>query len=110
MLLLQGIRTMSFRLTGAFSESAISCAFSLILILRVLTVWIASLRLFCLLCRVPLALPLAELLHCSALEFFRAGHRSLECNPWGNPLGRGLGDGPRDISSSSFSSNGLFMY
>lgn len=105
-----GVRTISFRLTGAFNESAISCAFSLTLILRDRTVCMASLRLFCRPCLPPLALPFAQELHCIALAFFFAGHLSLECNPCGSPFGKGLGDGPRDMSCSSSSSKGVFMY
>merc|ERR1711939_827030 len=103
-------RGIIFRLTGAFNESAISCAFSLTLILRDRTVCMASLRLFCRPCLPPFALPFAQELHCIALAFFFAGHLSLECNPCGSPFGKGLGDGPRDMSCSSSSSKGVFMY
>ena len=71
----------SFQLTGAFSDSAISCAFSLTLALRPRTVFIASLKLFCLPCRVFPGVPFDHEFQLFALDTFRAGHRSLECMP-----------------------------
>lgn len=55
----RSIHTTSFIDTGAFSDSAISCPVSLILIFRVRTVLIASPRLFCAACLfgVPLKAP-----------------------------------------------------
>lgn len=94
-------------LTGALSDSAISWAFSLMLALLALIVMIASLRLFCRPCRPPpTAEPLAQLVQLPRIEFL-AGHRSLECSPAGSPFGSGRGLGPREISSNSFSSNGV---
>lgn len=88
--------------TGAFSACAISCAFSLMLALRVRTVRMASDKLFCLPGRVSLSRPLeAHDAQLFAVESLLAGHRSLECIPGGNPLGSGLGLGPRDMSSPS---------
>ena len=106
--MIQGIRTTSLKLTGAFNESAISCAFSLMLIFLVRTVWIASVKLFCRACFDPDAWP--HELHCNAFEPFFAGHRSLECKPFGKPLGSGFGVPLREMSSYSFSSKGPFMY
>ena len=85
------IRTTSLRDTGALSDSAISCAFSLMLALRVRTVRIASLKLFCLPCLPPPGVPFAHALQLCAPDFFLAGHRSLECSPLGNPTGSGFG-------------------
>lgn len=93
--------------TGAFKESAISCAFSLILAFLVLTVRIASLKLFCLPCLPPLALPFAQAVQLFGFDSFLRGHRSLECMPAGRPFIKGCGLGPLDMSStaSSFSRN-----
>jgi hypothetical protein len=105
---IQGIRTMSLKDMGALSESAISCAFSLMLAFRVRTVLIASLKLFCLPCLVPaLALPFAQELHSRALDVFLAGHRSLECRPDGRPFSRGFGDESRDGGSNVSSCRSL---
>lgn len=101
-----GRRTTSLRDTGALSDSAISCAFWLMLAFRVLTVLIASPRLFCRLGLVPPSFPFAA--HEAQLlndVSFRGGQRSLECRPGGRPLGSGRGLGPREIPSSSSSSN-----
>jgi len=88
---------MSFQLTGAFSDSAISCAFSLMLAFRVRTVWIASLKLFCRPCLIFPGAPFDQLL---AFDALLAGQRSLECRPCGRPLGKGLGVPSRDKSSN----------
>ena len=85
--------------TGAFKESAISCAFSLILAFLALTVRIASLRLFCLPCLPPLAAPFAHETQSLGFDSFLSGHRSLECIPAGSPFINGCGLGPRDMSS-----------
>jgi hypothetical protein len=86
--------------TGAFNDSAISCAFSLILAFLILTVRIASLRLFCRPCLVPPALPFAQAAQPPGFDSFLNGHLSLECRPTGSPFMRGFGLGPRDMSSS----------
>ena len=89
---------MSFQLTGALSDSAISCAFSLMLAFRPRTVWIASLKLFCRPCRIfPGVICEFQLL---AFDALLAGQRSLECRPCGRPLGKGLGVPSRDRSSN----------
>ena len=89
---------MSFQLTGALSDSAISCAFSLMLAFRPRTVWIASLKLFCRPCRIfPGVICEFQLL---AFDALLAGQRSLECRPCGRPLGKGLGVPSRDKSSN----------
>lgn len=103
--------TTNFIDTGALSDSAISCTFSLMLAPRprVLTVLMASLKLFCRPCLVfaPVlpgtyaSQPFSSLELASRL--LRAGHRSLECSPGGSPLGRGRGLGPREMSSASSS-------
>lgn len=96
--------TTSFMDTGAFSDSAISCTFSWMLAPRprVLTVLIASLKLFCLPCLVfvPAVMPAPPLGSSRELvsRDLRAGHRSLECSPGGRPLGSGRGLGPREMS------------
>ena len=103
---LRVIRTTSFIDTGAFSESATSCAVSEILILRVRTVLIASLKLFCLPCLVPLpSAPFAKALHRCILELFRPGHRSLEWSPLGRPCSSGFGVRSRGISDMSSSAS-----
>jgi hypothetical protein len=56
-------RTTSLYDTGAFRASAISCAFSLMLAFRPLTVCIASLKLFCLPCLDPPAARLVGFIH-----------------------------------------------
>lgn len=72
------------------------------LALRVLTVRIASDKLFCLPCRLSLSRPLeAHDAQLFAVESLRVGQRSLECSPGGRPLFRGRGLGPRDMSSPS---------
>ena len=89
---------MSFQLTGALSDSAISCAFSLMLAFRPRTVWIASLKLFCRPCLIfPGVICEFQLL---AFDALLAGQRSLECRPCGRPLGKGLGVPSRDRSSN----------
>lgn len=92
----------NFKDTGAFKAWAISCAFSLMLALRVLTVLMASDKLFCLPGRVSLNLPFeAHEAQLFAVESLLAGHLSLECSPGGRPFGSGRGLGPRDMSSPS---------
>lgn len=85
-------RITSFGETGALSASAISCAFWLTLAFLVLTVRMASLKLFCLPCLGPLLIP--PLTH--ALPFCPeprlACHRSFECNVVKTGRGPGLGD------------------
>lgn len=72
------------------------------LALRVLTVRMASDKLFCLPCRVSLSRPFeAHDAQLFAVESLRAGQRSLECSPGGRPWGSGRGLGPRDMSSPS---------
>lgn len=95
-------RTTSRKDTGALSDSAISRALSLTLAFLVLTVLIASLKLFCRDFLPPPSLPFAQddqVLLAGSL-CLRAGHRSLECSPGGSPLYRGFGLGPREIVSS----------
>lgn len=76
---------MSLPDTGALRASAISCAFWLTLPFLVRTVRIASLKLFCLPCRLGV--------HPFMLrESLRACHRSLLCRWFGNPSGCGIGD------------------
>jgi hypothetical protein len=81
----------SFQLTGAFSDSAISCAFSLMLALRPRTVFIASVKLFCRPCLIFPGAPLEYWFQLLAFDALLAGHRSLECKPCGRPLGNGFG-------------------
>ena len=90
----------SFQLTGAFSDSAISCAFSLILAFRPRTVLIASVKLFCLPCLVFPGAPFEYEFQLFAFEALLAGHRSLECMPCGRPFGRGFGDWSLEKSSN----------
>lgn len=97
--------TTSRRDTGALSDSAISCAFSLMLAFLVLTVLIASLKLFCRFGLVPNLPFAAQDVQLLSDDSFRWGHRSLECSPGGRPFGSGLGLGPRDTSLGSSSSN-----
>ena len=89
--------------TGAFNDSAISCAFSLMLAFLPLTVRMASVKLFCLPCLAPLAIPFAQELQVLGFDSFLNGQRALECMPIGNPFIRGAGLGPRDMSSTAFS-------
>ena len=78
----QNVHSMiNLQLTGAFKLSAISCPVSLMLILRVRTVLIASVRLFCLPCLPLCAEPLAQEFQLAAFDARLAGHRSLECRP-----------------------------
>lgn len=80
----------SFQLTGALSDSAISCAFSLMLAFRPRTVFIASVKLFCLPCLVFPGAPFEYEFQLFAFDALLAGHRSLECIPCGSPFGNGL--------------------
>jgi len=90
----------SFQLTGAFSDSAISCAFSLMLAFRPRTVFIASVKLFCLPCLVFPGAPLEYEFQVVAFDALLAAHRSLECIPCGSPFGNGFGDSSLEKSSN----------
>lgn len=91
---------MSFQLTGALSDSAISCAFSLMLAFRPRTVWMASLKLFCRPCLIFPGVPFDRGFQLFAFDALLAGQRSLECRPCGRPLGNGLGVPSRETSSN----------
>lgn len=77
------------------------------------TVRIASLKLFCRPCLVPIA-PAGDPLRCAqAARELRTGHRSLECNPAGSPFNSGFGvlsrDGGVNISSRKSSAYGSLL-